>query len=67
MANIKPAYLREMYRELTGDSLATSSEIESQVNERIRQSLELEDPDLVVDLREHIKGNSSQYIVLESV
>jgi len=36
MVNVKPAYLREMYHELTGDSFAASSEIESHVNERVR-------------------------------
>ena len=62
MANVKPAYLREMYHELTGDSSAASSEIESHINERVRQALELEDPDVVVDLRQHNKGHSSKYM-----
>ena len=62
MANVKPAYLRKIYHELTGDSSAASSEIESHVNEHVRQALELEDPDLVVDLRQHNKGNSSKYM-----
>ena len=53
MDNVKPAYLREIYHELTGDSSAASSEIECHVNERVKQALELEDPDLVVDLRQH--------------
>ena len=61
MANIKPAYLREIYHELTGDSSAASSEIECHVNECVKQALELEDPDLVVDLRQHNKGHSSKY------
>jgi len=62
MANVKLAYLREMYHELTGDSSASSSEIESHVNECVRQALELKDPDLVVDLRQHNKGHSSKYM-----
>ena len=61
MDNVKPAYLREIYHELTGDSSAASSEIECHVNERVKQALELEDPDLVVDLRQHNKGHSSKY------
>ena len=64
MANVKPADLREIYHELTGDSSATSSEIECRVNEHAKQALELEDPDLVVDLRQHNKGHSSKYIQL---
>ena len=62
MANVKPAYLREMYHELTGDSSAASSEIESHINECVRQALESEDPDVVVDLRQHNKGHSSKYM-----
>jgi len=62
MANVKPAYLREMYHKLTGDSSDASSEIESHVNECVRQALELVDSDLVVDLRQHNKGHSSKFM-----
>ena len=62
MANVKPAYLREIYHELTRDCSAASSEIEYHVNECVRQVLKLKDPDLVVDLRQHNKGHSSKYM-----
>ena len=61
MANVKPADLRKIYHELTGDNSANSSEIECRVNEHVKQALELEDPDLVVDLRQHNKGHPSKY------
>ena len=61
MVNVKPAYLREMYRELTGDCSVTSSETESHINERVRQAIELEDIDAVVDLLHHNKGQPSKY------
>lgn len=61
MANIQPAYLREMYHELSGDCSAASSEIESRVNERVKHALELEDVDAVVDLRHHNKGQPCRY------
>ena len=61
MANVKPAYLREIYHELTGDCSAASSQVECHVDERVRQTLKLEDPDVIVDLRQHNKGHSSKY------
>jgi len=61
MVDVKPAYLREMYRELTGDSSAASSETESHVSERVRQAIELEDIDAVIDLRHHNKGQPNRY------
>ena len=56
-----PAYLREMYRQLTGDASAASTESEKEVDERVRQALDLEDADLVVDLRHHNNGHPSKY------
>ena len=61
MANVQPAYLREIYHELTGDCSAASSETESHVNERVKHALELEDIDAVVDLRHHNKGQPCRY------
>ena len=61
MVDVKPAYLREMYRELTGDSSAASSETESHVSERVSQAIELEDIDAVIDLRHHNKGQPNRY------
>ena len=57
MANVK----QEIYHELTGDSSAASSEIECHVSKCVRQPLELEDLDAVVDLRKQNKGYSSKY------
>ena len=50
-----------MYRQLTGDTSAASCESEKDIDERLRQALDLEDPDIVVDLRHHNKGQSSKY------
>ena len=61
MANVKLAYLREIYHELTGYSSAASSEMECPVNKHVRQVLELEDPDVIVDLRRRNKGHLSKY------
>ena len=52
--NVKPAALRFLYRELTGDSSASHDTPESIIDERIRSIIlmEPENPHTVVDLRE---------------
>ena len=50
MVDVKPAYLCEMYRKLTGDSSAACSETENHINEHVTQAIELEDIDAIVDL-----------------
>ena len=49
--NSKPAFLREAYRRLTGDAAAASTIEEKEVDKRIAKLLEMEDPDLIWDLR----------------
>lgn len=61
VANIQPAYLQEILRQLTGDASAASSESEEEVDECVRQALDLEDAEVVVDLRHHNKGHTSKY------
>ena len=61
VANVQLAYLREIYCQLTGDTSASSSENEKGTDERVRQALDLEDPKVVVDLRQHNKGHPSKY------
>ena len=52
--NVKPAVLRFFYRDLTGDSPSAHDTPESVIDERVREiiSMEPEDPNTVVDLRE---------------
>ena len=61
VASVRPVYLREMYRQLTGDTSAASCESEKNIDERLQQALDMEDPDIVVDLRHHNKGHPSKY------
>lgn len=61
VASVQPAYLREIYRQLTGDASVASSENEKGVDERLRQSLDLEDAEVVVDLRHHNQGHATKY------
>ena len=41
VTGVKPAYLREIYRQLAGDATATSSESEKDIDVRVRQLLSL--------------------------
>ena len=52
--------LREIYRNLTGDSSSSQTSDEKEVDARIRQALEMEDPDLLLDLRAHNSSHSDQ-------
>ena len=61
VTSVQPAYLREIYRQLTGDASASSNESEKDIDERVRQAIDLEDVEVVVDLRHHNKGQPSKY------
>ena len=51
------------YRELTGDSCAAANEHIAEIDERVRLLLDMEDPDVVLDLRALHTGHKSQYDV----
>ena len=61
ICGIKPAYLREMYKRLTGDASASRTSDEAKVDERVRLVLDSEDSSIVVDLRELNKGQPEKY------
>ena len=48
---VKPAHLRYFYSELTGDSSASINFMQAEVDSRIKQFIELEDPFVIPDLR----------------
>ena len=60
--NSHPAFLREMYRRLTGDCSACDTTDQAKVDERITKLLEHEDVD-VWDLRVNNKGRPEEYHV----
>ena len=43
--------MRYFYHELTGDSHASDTSDQAEIDDRIRQIIELEDPDIIADLR----------------
>jgi len=57
----KPSALRTIYRMLTGDNSAAETVNEAKVDERIRLALELGDPEIAIDLREHNNRQPSKY------
>ena len=59
----KPAFLRAAYRRLTGDASAANSTEQAQVDDRIAQLLDSEDPDLVWDLRVLNEGRPEAFTV----
>lgn len=61
LTGTKTGMLREMYRRLTGDSSAANYLSEEQVDERIREMVDAEDPDLIWDLRLTKSGRPEEY------
>ena len=57
----KKAVLRHMYKDLVGDSSAAATTSQEEVDERVAAFFEVEEPDLVFDLREAYSGNSSKF------
>src|SRR5436190_830305 len=57
----KPSALRTIYRMLTGDASAAETANEAKIDERVRLVLELGDPDITIDSREHNDGRPDKY------
>ena len=63
VTDVKPAILREMYRQLAHDSSSAHDKQEADIDERVRSAIDMEDPDVIIDLRAHNKGQPSHYNV----
>ena len=57
----KAAVLCEAYKRLTGDLPAAENQTEHEVDERLREVLDSEDPDLIWDLRVNKEGRPEKY------
>ncbi len=57
----KPYILRSIYHSLTGDNSAARTVAEEEMDERMAEALAMEDPEIVVDLRELNKNGSDRY------
>ena len=63
VTHTKPAFLRAAYWRLTGDASAANSTEQAQVDDRIAQLLDSEDPNLVWDLRVLNEGRPEAFTV----
>ena len=63
MPTTKKSVLRVLYKDLVGDCSASANLNESAVDERVATLLELEEPSLVYDLRDHFNGKQSKFDV----
>ena len=59
MPCLKPALLCVMYKELAGNHSSSTNEHETEIDRRVQQLIEMEDPE-IVDLRKHNEGKKSQ-------
>ena len=63
---MKKSVLRHFYRDLTGDRAVSPSLSEKEVDERLSALFELEEQDLIYDLRDVNPGNqSNRYVSLK--
>lgn len=60
---MKPAILRALYKELTNDASAPNCLHEAEIDERVQMVLDMEDPDIIIDLRQLNSGRKGQYDV----
>ena len=61
LPKVKSLTLRTIYRMLTGDISAAVTTNVAKVDERVRLALELGDPEITIDLREHNDGQPDKY------
>ena len=63
VTGVKSAVLHKSYKRLTRDKSSASYESEEMVNIRAREVLDMEDPDLIWDLRVNNRGRPEEYSV----
>ena len=61
ICNVKSKQARHIYKLLTGDASSSTNEVEKQVDIRVQQAFDLQDPDVIMDLREHKEGKPPKY------
>ena len=61
ITNCKSAFLRKAYQVLTGDSSSAHTLAEKEIDERIGEMLEMQDPELISDLRLNNEGRPEMY------
>ena len=59
----KPYILRSIYRSLTGDQSTSKTSSEDEIDNRVAEALSMEDPDIIIDLRELNSNKSDRFSV----
>ena len=57
----KPLALRWFYKEVTNDQSSAATTDEAEVDRRVQLTIDMEDPDVVVDLQEHNMGRVARF------
>ena len=53
MCSVKSMHAIHVYKLLTGDSSSSTNENEKDIDTRVKQAFDLQDPDIIMDLRKH--------------
>lgn len=61
ICNLKAKDARFIYKQLSGDSAEAETADQKEIDARVYQAFEMEDPDIITDLRCHNKGQPSKY------
>ena len=65
-STVKPAVLRYIYHDMTGDSSSSDTSSQEEIDFRVKQAIEMEDPEIVTDLRQLNSGAKEKYDVFWS-
>ena len=63
MCSVKSMHARHVYKLLTGDSSSSTNENEKDIDTRVKQASDLQDPDIIMDLRKHNPVKPPKYSV----
>nr|XP_022306505.1 uncharacterized protein LOC111112916 isoform X2 [Crassostrea virginica] len=61
LCNLNASNARYIYKSLAGDCSLAENSTEKEVDLRVQQAFEMEDPDIITDLRQHNTGQPSKY------
>ena len=61
MADVKPMYLRNIYRQLTNDMTSSMNEEQADIYKRVNMLVSLGDVDIICDLRDINSGRPPKY------
>lgn len=65
MCGVKPAFMREIYRKLTGDASSSHDAAEAEVDEHVRLALDTEDPEVILQCPEGTPLPSEKWLLFQ--